>query len=364
MINFKTCTLSLFLLLIVSAVSVKAQTPLVGIRYNNIQVAADGKSFTMEVWGYSTEPGYTTAATPWETIIIRMDLALDDPNAAIGTLTNTNTVYGLAKQVDLTSSPPGGFDPKLGIYLTRQGGGNLTAAQQLLAKVTIPIIDGTITSASVASTRQSPSSPGPNDTYWTSSVSPETRRSLSIPSDTPLPVKLADFRVQNEGNKMAQLNWETTAETNSSHFDIQRSTDTKTWQTIGTKSSANNSTSVIQYHFTDDAPLNGLSYYRLKMVDLDGTFGYSSIKNTKFEIKDQKALNLYPNPVSDVLYVNKSTANNLKMVSILTASGAPAMDVNFTSQGIPVKSLKSGVYVVKLTYGDGSSASHRIYVNR
>ncbi len=112
-----------------------------------------------------------------------------------------------------------------------------------------------------------------------------------------LPVTLVSFKAIREENTV-QLSWQTTEEVNASHFEIQRSADSKNFESIGSVAVKGSG----KYTFTD-APFGyaqgaALFYYRLKMMDLDGTYAYSEIRSVSFK----KAGNvisrnkLYPNP--------------------------------------------------------------------
>ena len=101
------------------------------------------------------------------------------------------------------------------------------------------------------------------------------------PQADPLPVTLVSFAVT-KLNAVSQLKWSTTQEVNADRFIIQRSTNAKDWKNVGEKLANGASSNLINYAFTDPKPLKGTSYYRLKMVDKDKTFAYSSIKSLKF----------------------------------------------------------------------------------
>jgi hypothetical protein len=90
----------------------------------------------------------------------------------------------------------------------------------------------------------------------------------------PMPVTLVSFVAKKEDSSIA-LNWETSSETNSDYFDVQKSTDAKSFETIGRKQTVSESSSLVGYAFKDEQPLEGLNYYRLKMVDKDATYSYS-----------------------------------------------------------------------------------------
>lgn len=339
-----------------------AQERLTAIEYRNIVIAPDGRSFSMDVWARSVEPQYTTAATPWQTFEIKIDLNLIGGATAVGTPTVTSN--GISAEPIVTNEVAGGSGPRLAFSLTRGAGANLTAAAQRLVTVSVPVTGGTVTAASVAMTRPSPDTPGLTQTYWTSSVNPTLRRSLIVPSDTPLPVTLSSFRAVKEGNSLAQLSWTTTEEVNSSRFDVERSADSRTWQIIGSVASNGNSTATNNYSFTDATPLSGTNYYRLKMVDLDETFANSSIQSVTFD-GSAGIVSVYPNPVSEVLYLDDAHLASVKQIALLTADGVTAYQSNsVNADGISVKNLSGGLYVVKLTHQDGSSTNHRVLITR
>jgi hypothetical protein len=102
------------------------------------------------------------------------------------------------------------------------------------------------------------------------------------PSCTAFPVALVSFEAVRK-ESAGWLTWSTTEEVNSDRFEIRRSSDAKHWNLIGELPSATQSNVLKKYGFTENAPLSGPSYYRLRMVDraLDGkdaAFAYSGIQ--------------------------------------------------------------------------------------
>src|SRR5690606_2899906 len=96
-----------------------------------------------------------------------------------------------------------------------------------------------------------------------------------------LPVTLASFTAAKEGN-VAQLAWSTSFETNSDYFEVQRSTDGKRFGVLDKVPAWTESQTLRRYSFTDKLPESGSNIYRLKMVDKDGTFAYSMLRNVEF----------------------------------------------------------------------------------
>ena len=178
--------------------------------------------------------------------------------------------------------------------------------------------------------------------------------SLSVPlypnaittdAGSPLPVTLMAFKAVSE-NGSANLKWQTTSETNSSHFEIQRSSDARNFVTIAKVSSNINSSISRSYDYTDINLLSGTYYYRLKMVDLDQTSAYSKIEQVK--VMSDNALNVYPNPVSKRIYIK----SELKIMSIEIVNAAGRKYYNSTKENkemdIDVSNWPTGIYVMKI----------------
>ncbi|HYK57165.1 MAG TPA: T9SS type A sorting domain-containing protein, partial [Flavisolibacter sp.] len=132
-----------------------------------------------------------------------------------------------------------------------------------------------------------------------------------------LPLQLLNFKGALQNNA-AFLQWETTNETNTSHFVVERSIDGNNFSNIGTVTAAGNSMGALKYDYTDyGAALQSSStlYYRLKMVDLNGTFTYSKVITITLK-PSSYTVALYPNPIHDVLKV-RLTLSKAEQVQIL-----------------------------------------------
>jgi hypothetical protein len=97
----------------------------------------------------------------------------------------------------------------------------------------------------------------------------------------PLPVTLTRFTAARSGNE-AVLQWETATEEHTRDFIIERSDDGKNYTEIGSVSAAGNSQTTLDYSYTDPQPLQNSNFYRLKQVDLDGNFVYSTVRVLSF----------------------------------------------------------------------------------
>jgi hypothetical protein len=170
-----------------------------------------------------------------------------------------------------------------------------------------------------------------------------------------LPVTLVNFDVKGEG-ATAVLNWSTSTETNSNHFEIQRSQTGKTWSAIGKVVAQGESKTAIIYNFTDEAPLQGYNYYRLKMVDHDQSFAYSAIKGVS--IKTNVDI-VFPNPVEEKLIIRQASILGIDEIAIYNSSGKAVKTSPYLNDGIAVNHLSAGFYTANVKFKDGTSAKYK-----
>ena len=133
-----------------------------------------------------------------------------------------------------------------------------------------------------------------------------------------LPVKLLSFSAFTVTNNV-QLQWQATTEINSSHYLIERSIDSRIFETVGTVTSNNNSGSVSNYTITDSKPFTGVVYYRLVMVDKNGSVAYSKIvpvnrNNTRTFSVDNILLNSFESAVK--INISSTKQQQMKMVIV------------------------------------------------
>ncbi len=145
--------------------------------------------------------------------------------------------------------------------------------------------------------------------------------------------------------KSVGLTWRTTAEVGVKEYGVERSADGRSFASVGTVAAKNN-TAQNDYAFTDLSPLQGLSYYRLKMQDKDGSFGYSRV--ITISNRQDNALQLAPNPVRNTLMVNHAKAVAGAVVQIVSADGKKLLSQKVTAgtvqTTVDVSLLPSGVY--------------------
>ncbi len=130
-----------------------------------------------------------------------------------------------------------------------------------------------------------------------------------------LPVELIDFTVNNTSNGVNCI-WYTATELNSSHFLVERSINATDFDVIGRIEATGNSQNLMEYDFLDANPLNQVAYYRLKMIDTDGSYEYSEVKQLK---PMASSTEIFPNPTSD--WVNILSPKGTQSITITNQNG-------------------------------------------
>jgi hypothetical protein len=208
---------------------------------------------------------------------------------------------------------------------------------------------------------------GYTDAFFIAEGLTDNTHDAGMYADTQLPVKLASFVVSKGENNSAILSWTTTEEVNSDYFSIEQSADARSWVELAKVLSNGNQTGLAKYQYKDQLPQNGSNYYRLKMVDTDGSFAYSNIKEISIESGAASASVVsYPNPTSDQLFLKTTAQNTIVGAKIFNLSGKTVL-VAKPSQiatGINVQGLSEGIYVVNVTLGNGKTENQKVLVVR
>jgi F5/8 type C domain/Secretion system C-terminal sorting domain len=168
---------------------------------------------------------------------------------------------------------------------------------------------------------------------------------------TPLPVQLLNFNASVIQDKYVSLDWQTSQEENSDYFDVERSIDGTTFFKIDSVKAAGNSSTLLSYSSADNKPVRGINFYRLKQVDLDGHFVYSSVKIVKFGTASTVTPVVYPNPVSSVF----TAVPGLELIREIVVYNSQGRAVQFAmgnsteeEMKVNVSALSAGVYILKI----------------
>ena len=166
-----------------------------------------------------------------------------------------------------------------------------------------------------------------------------------------LPVELISFEITKVNKEAISLKWEVATELNTFEYIIEKSVDGEKFETISILTAMGSNRS---YHFEDENPNEGRSYYRLKMIDYDGSFEYSDIKTAN--LAESKSLSIYPTKAkSQITIAYTAETNQLSEVSIFNIQGQKvnelALDLNANAQ-IDINQLASGTYILQVRIGE------------
>ena len=181
----------------------------------------------------------------------------------------------------------------------------------------------------------------------------ETEDYPVISQSMPLVIELLDFTATLTRDKDVLLNWRAYVDDEAKGFEVERSKDQNNWEKIGTVNlKTSNFTS--DYSLLDQQPLQGKSYYRLKMVEKTGSSRYSKtrlIQNDQLITK----LRIYPNPAkNDVIVSFNSSMNQSATLIIRSIAGTVMIKKSITLTetdnrvSVSTNGLSNGLYVVEL----------------
>ncbi|MDH7461760.1 T9SS type A sorting domain-containing protein [Chitinophagaceae bacterium 26-R-25] len=175
-------------------------------------------------------------------------------------------------------------------------------------------------------------------------------------TQTILPLNLISF-VGYLNNSTSELNWVTAQEVNTDHFVVQRSNDGGTWKAIATMPAKGNNSASAKYSTSDDvSALSGTVYYRLQMVDHDGSYSYS--KTISLHLINP-GTTTWPNPFTNEInvsiYLNDNTAVEARLYDLngkmVFSKTQPATKGMNRIQLDGLSNLKSGMYMIELRNG-------------
>ena len=165
---------------------------------------------------------------------------------------------------------------------------------------------------------------------------------------TPLPIELLAFNAVPEATRVL-LHWATASGTENERFTIERTVDGTSWEVIGTVPGAGTSLSTIHYNTNDEAPLPGLSFYRLRQTDLSGTETWSNAVAVNFAARTN-TFHLFPNPAQMQVVLAYDMDLGTGRAVVTDGSGRAVREVQ-TSTGrtdLDLSGLPPGAYLVSL----------------
>ena len=166
------------------------------------------------------------------------------------------------------------------------------------------------------------------------------------PGAGPQPVKLSGFSAVRT-KQLVALNWTTEFEIDAKEFIVERAEGTE-FRRVGTIASNGNSSTKKSYSFNDKNENLGLTYYRLKNVDLNGKFTYSEIRTVK-GIGAADDVTVFPNPArsnSKISLVGVAANSSIQLIDF---SGKVLKNINSTTvNSLDLSGVKNGTYLIRI----------------
>jgi hypothetical protein len=203
----------------------------------------------------------------------------------------------------------------------------------------------------------------PGDNFYDGTIPPASLVTAEV-----LAIKLADFSVQPDKGRVL-IQWSTANEQNNDRFDIERSSDGRTWKTIATVKGNGTSTQTHSYQAYDNLPVRGMNYYRIRQYDLNGKSSVSDIRSIKMFIENNSLLSVYPNPAKAVINFSLQNYSGNNVIATLSNSNGRVihqetikeMQAN-TKYTLNIKQQPApGMYVLQLK-GNGLSKTIKVVV--
>jgi len=174
-----------------------------------------------------------------------------------------------------------------------------------------------------------------------------------------LPVELMTFDV-NKHNDFVAIHWSTASELNNDYFVLERSANGQSFEEIDLQYGFGTSTVFHDYQYLDEEPIEGLNYYRLKQVDIDGAITYTAIKSVLFESALSVAsFTVFPNPSSQELFIKGDFENDMDVqVNVYSFNGQLIYNRTLESlqngevRTLPSETLSPGTYLIQIRSKD------------
>lgn len=199
----------------------------------------------------------------------------------------------------------------------------------------------------------------PNGLYGIEMPNISTFSPFTVSSDlTALPLRLLTFTA-NENEGLIELQWATQSEINVSHFEVEYSYDSRKFEKIGSIQGKNVGF-VVETYFYIHKSNKGKHFYRLKIVDKDGTFFYSKIISASLHLNTR--LEIYPNPASSHLIISSPASSPIQSVLITNMFGQVIFKKLFSSKSnlyfLDLRIIPKGIYQIEIGF-DGLKEVYR-----
>lgn len=200
------------------------------------------------------------------------------------------------------------------------------------------------------------STPGNVTSNTVTSFSPFTFGSLTSGPLNPLPVTMLSFEGSLNADKKVDLQWKTATEINTDYFTVEKSRDGVNFSQLTIVDAAGNSNDVRKYAMIDPLPYANVTYYRLKITDLDGQSTYSNVVAIVNNEISVLGITAYPNPSNGILNLNMNTGGEQGSIIIRNTMGDEVMrkSMDAGAMQLDLSALGKGIYTITLETASGT----------
>jgi len=177
----------------------------------------------------------------------------------------------------------------------------------------------------------------------------------TVQTNLVLPIELLNFDAQPKGEGV-YCTWSTASEINNDYFDVERSIDGKEFEAIGRVKGFGHGTSseIRKYSLMDYDHCEGIRYYRLKQVDIDGLYSYSDVVAVKC-LLNKDFINVYPNPAKTTVFstfyetkIGTVKLQWLDMVGKIVKEEIHTVEKGYNTVQSDVSDLSQGIYFLRI----------------
>ena len=177
-----------------------------------------------------------------------------------------------------------------------------------------------------------------------------------------LPVIFQSFYVARQGSNV-QLSWSTSTEVNNNYYAVEKSTDARTWKQVAVVMGAGTSSLINKYAYSDKNSTEGVVYYRIRQVDMNGGAFYSAIRFLRNNETSQ-VTNIFATSNKTIIIDFNSDVKDNVSIQVINMSGQVIVRNNFNQASyrliVNAMSAGSGVYAVRVSDSKGWSEVKKI----
>lgn len=168
---------------------------------------------------------------------------------------------------------------------------------------------------------------------------------------TVLPVRWIGLQVKANNKNQVFVNWQVADEVNNKGYHVEMSYDGQYWMDLGYIPAKTPTNTEVAYDFTFLKKMTGLTYFRIKQLDIDGKFSYSWVKKLDMDAQDDPFI--WPNPVSNTFNIMSKDSN--AKIQVVNLGGKVTMTIPLKTgvNRVDVSNLAKSIYTIRYTMDDG-----------